>query len=75
MPTGVSAQGHHVSWIASRNTSVYRWMIYQQEGQHWKLQQMLPAEVTGVDLESGIYLIRAMNGARYQSEGAYLYIP
>ena len=69
IPTQVKVIGTKLSWSVAANQDIRAWTIYQQQGDNWKLHQILPAGTTAAELAPGSYAICAVDRLANESLG------
>ena len=68
MPTGVHTSNGNLTWSASPQ-AIRGWTLYQQNGNTWTLQQVLPAATTTTTLLPGTYALCAVGRSTVESKG------
>jgi len=67
-PKEVQGENRKITWAAD-DDKVRSWTIYKQNGNDWKLQQVLSKDTTAVTVEPGTYAVCAVDRMANQSAG------
>lgn len=75
LPIGVEAKGGKLVWQSGNNANLRYWTLYKQNANAWTLLKILPATVTTVTVEPGIYALCAVERTANESEGVVVSVP
>lgn len=67
-PTGVKVNSRRITW-SSGNGDIRSWTLYEQQGDSWKLKDILPGNTTFADMPSGKYALCCVDRMANESAG------
>jgi uncharacterized lipoprotein YddW (UPF0748 family) len=68
-PVIVHSEKGHLRWQAEANCEVWRWTLYERQGDEWIIRQIFAAETQETDLLPGTYALCAVNRNLIESPG------
>jgi uncharacterized lipoprotein YddW (UPF0748 family) len=60
-PENVEVSGNVIRWSATSADDIRSWTVYQQQPEGWELLDVLNAETTAIQVQPGIYALRAVD--------------
>lgn len=74
LPINLKLQNGTLTWSTAANSTVRSWTLYQQSGNTWTLQRILPADIKTVTLPSGTYALCAVDRVMNESTGVLIVV-
>jgi hypothetical protein len=74
-PFGLQSSSGLLTWDRDISGEVRSWTLYQKKGENWHLQEILNADVTGVQVPPGNYALCAVDSLSNESPAALIQVP
>ncbi|MEP0871988.1 family 10 glycosylhydrolase [Trichocoleus desertorum AS-A10] len=72
LPINLKLQNGTLTWSTTANSTVRSWTLYQQSGETWTLQRILPADTKTVTLTTGTYALCTVDRLANESAGVLI---
>ena len=74
-PQNIEANGNIISWSSANPDDIRSWTLYQQQPQGWELIEVLNAAVNSIQVQPGIYALRAVDRLANESPEEVISVP
>ncbi|HEY9860049.1 MAG TPA: hypothetical protein V6D16_11135, partial [Candidatus Obscuribacterales bacterium] len=72
LPINLKLQNGTLIWTTAADNTVRSWTLYQQSGNSWALQRILPANTKTIPLTAGTYALCAVDRVMNESAGVLI---